>query len=599
MSFPREFARRPVCRWQRAALCVLFCFAVNFPVSSAVAADGATGKWENIAVAPARDVVLEGPVGVMLQRGLNRLTIPPFTAAFIRSDISYEDVHCFYDYSGSNVGEALEVWSLNTPMDRLQPKAFVELLATIEPIQKPDGHFGVDINVAKPIGHANIASPVLWGNARMLAGLMTCWNQLHDEAMLRMAKKLGDYYVRTGDALCSPKRVEQYKLFVNANEGIESCYFPAIEGLVMLYAETKDQRYLEQARKMADMFLEHFHELKNGHWSGYLMDWRGVLFLYEVAGERRCLDACQAKWEWLLQNKISLGGGIVVDGIDTCFFEDWLRLSLELWRLTGNTRCLDAVERLVHNVYGEQQTPNGGFGYRCWEGDIGAASNGVIRTSVPNSPWCCDYMGPGGLVYYKSFLATGDDKNIYVNFFDDFTSRVKAAGGGWQVKSRNRQDLRHGQWTTDSEPVPLRTSRGQAGFSPRASSHLGVQRKIRQRLRPRSPGKDERRIPGDWASAGQGRCCASRVQRRAESRRAAHLPGSASRSGQDGGCAVGGRGVGPQFALRHSRSRQRAADVAGRRGCDRPIAVADRVGRRFCDRGCFQGRRRRIFPGCD
>ena len=25
--------------------------------------------------------------------------------------------------------------------------------------------------------------------------------------------------------------------------------------------------------KMADMFLEHFHELKNGHWSGYLMDW--------------------------------------------------------------------------------------------------------------------------------------------------------------------------------------------------------------------------------------------------------------------------------------------------------------------------------------
>ena len=76
-------------------------------------------------------------------------------------------------------------------------------------------------------------------------------------------------------------------------------------------------------------------------------------------------------------------------------------------------------------------------------GRLGAASNGVIRTSVPNSPWCCDYMGPGGLVYYKSFLATGDDKNIYVNFFDDFTSRVKAAGGGWQVKSRNRQDLRH------------------------------------------------------------------------------------------------------------------------------------------------------------
>ena len=183
MSFPREFARRPVCRWQRAALCVLFCFAVNFPVSSAVAADGATGKWENIAVAPARDVVLEGPVGVMLQRGLNRLTIPPFTAAFIRSDISYEDVHCFYDYSGSNVGEALEVWSLNTPMDRLQPKAFVELLATIEPIQSWTAILGGHRRCKADRARQHRLARLVGQLAQLVLRPMTCWNQLHDEAM--------------------------------------------------------------------------------------------------------------------------------------------------------------------------------------------------------------------------------------------------------------------------------------------------------------------------------------------------------------------------------------------------------------------------------
>jgi len=421
---------------------------------AATGADDSTGTWKKITVPAARDVVLEGPVGNMLQRGLNRLTIPPFTASYIRSDVSYENIHCFYDYSGSNVGEALEVWSQNSPTDRLQPKAFAELLATIEPLQKPDGHFGADIDVAKPISHANIATPVLWGNTRMLAGLVTCWRCQRDEQMLRMAKKLGDFYVGTGDVFCSPQRIEEYKSFVNGNEGIETCYFPAIEGLATLYAETEDARYLKQARRMADLFLEHFTENRNGHWSGHLMDWRGVLFLYDVTGERYYLNACQIRWDDLLQNKISLGGGIIANGIDTCFFEDWLRLSLELWRLTGNVRCLDAVERLVHNVYGEQQTPNGGFGYRCWEGAIGAASNGITRTSVPNSPWCCDYMGPGGLLYYKSYQAAGSDDAVYVNFFDSFTSQVKAAGVNWQITARNTQDVPGGLWTSEISLFP-------------------------------------------------------------------------------------------------------------------------------------------------
>ena len=64
----------------------------------------------------------------------------------------------------------------------------------------------------------------------MLAGLLTCWRHQHDENMLRMAKKLGDFYVRTGDVFCSPARIEEYKDFVNGNEGIETCYFPRSKG---------------------------------------------------------------------------------------------------------------------------------------------------------------------------------------------------------------------------------------------------------------------------------------------------------------------------------------------------------------------------------
>ena len=286
----------------------------------------------------------------------------------------------------------------------------------------------------------------------MLPGLLLCWRHQHDKKMLRMAKKLGDFYVATNDAICSPSRIKEYSDFVNGNEGIETCYFPAIEGLAMLYSDTKDPRYLEQARKMADLFLKHFDGNRNGHWSGHLMAWRGVLFLYEVTGDARYLDLCEAKWAVHLRDFVSLGGAIggIGDGFfhDHCFHEDWLRWNLELWRMTGKVRYLDVVDSLVHNSYGEQQVPTGGFGGVCWEGTLGvASSDGVIRDSICDQPFCCDYTGPGGLVYYKAFLAAGTDRAIYVNFFDDFASCVEAAGTLWQVAVCNKQDMPAGLWT--------------------------------------------------------------------------------------------------------------------------------------------------------
>ena len=445
---PRRMGWRP--------FCVAGLLAIGLAAGQADAAD----TWKTVTLPAARDVVLEGYAGSMLQRSLLRLTIPPFNASYIRSDISYEDVHCYYDYSGTNVGETLEVWSQDRPINRAQseglggiaedhravPKARRTFWRRYRPRQTRRHHQPADARAVGQLAHADRADDLLALSAR----------RKHAPAWPRSSA-----ISTSAPTMRSARRraSRNTSILSTATRALRPVISRRIEGLAMLYADTKDRRYLDVARKMAELFIDHFDGNRNGHWSGHLMSWRGVLFLYEVTGQRRYLDLCQAKWAIHIRDFASLGGAIggVADGFfhDHCFHEDWLRWNLELWRLTGNVRYLDVVERLVHNSYGEEQAATGGFGGVCWEGTLGVgSSDGVIRDSVLDQPYCCDYTGPAGLVYYKAFLAAGNEHGIYVNFFDNFTSRVKAAGSDWQVAARNTQDWPRGLWTTEVRLCP-------------------------------------------------------------------------------------------------------------------------------------------------
>ena len=55
--------------------------------------------------------------------------------------------------------------------------------------QKADGHFGVEVDLKKPL--LKTAPPILmlWGNARMLVGLVTAAEQFHDAELLASARR--------------------------------------------------------------------------------------------------------------------------------------------------------------------------------------------------------------------------------------------------------------------------------------------------------------------------------------------------------------------------------------------------------------------------
>jgi hypothetical protein len=263
----------------------LFATAVLIAVPSIRAAEPAAG-WPAIALPAPGDVKWSGPLAAALDRGVARLAKEPYTTPWLLADVSFQVNRIFTNYSGDISGRFIELAALTSPHGQKAPATFAPVAAAIPRYQKADGHFGVDVDLAKPLAKGSAPIPMLWGNARLLVGLVTCAEKYGDSQLLAAARRLGDFYVNTADQLCSPAREAEYRASGSYGDSYTCCYFPAIEGLAMLYRATKDDRYLKQAERIAEIFRK-FDALPIDHSHGNLCAWRGILMLYEITRQTR------------------------------------------------------------------------------------------------------------------------------------------------------------------------------------------------------------------------------------------------------------------------------------------------------------------------
>ena len=422
---------------------------------------GFATDWPKITLASPSDAELGGALGEALQRGVERLSQDPYTADWVLADVSLKVGRIFTNYSGDVSGRFLELAALTSSRGRFLPAVLSNIVESITSYQRPDGHFGCEVDLAKPL--VKNAPPILllWGNARLLIGLVTAARELNDAKLLAAAKRLGDYYVNTANQLCATNREAEYHSSGTYGESYTCCYFPAIEGLTMLYRATKDERYLQQAQRM-EKFFRKFDELPIDHSHGNLCVWRSILDLYEITGDRSYLDRARAKWD------AAVNGGFVwpIGGVgehwytffnrdEGCSESDWLRFNLDLWRLTGGVRYLEMAERLLENQYAANQCANGGFGVRRFDGDTG----GPIGTSGGLEEWnfCCSFHGPLGLYFLKAYLAAGSEHDIYVNFPFNFSVPVKVGNVEWCVSVKTNTDSSRGHGAIEIEVIPDRT----------------------------------------------------------------------------------------------------------------------------------------------
>ena len=410
------------------------------------AAESPIPRWS---LPDARDVELRGRLGEAFDQCVRRLAQDPYRSlVYLRSDLSFEMKRSFTNYSGDISGRFLEVASLTSPPGKLAPETLPGLLRDISVYQKADGHFGRDVDWNRPLEPESpdaVILPIFWGNARLLVGLLEAHRATGQPDLLECARRLGDFYVATADRFLDSKREQEYRATGTYAAGYVTCYFPAIEGLVRLSQFTKDDRYLHQAERMA-AFFSRFDKLPIDHSHGNLITHHGLVLLYEVTGKpeylQRVLDHWRQAWDG---GFIWPTGGVgekfhVASSTDEgCSEADWLRLNLDLWRVTGEPRFLEAADRLICNHYEMNRTPNGGFGHHQFVCDDQGPL--LMKPAFTEAVWCCTFHGLLGLHTLRSYLVVGSKSGVFINFpIIDVAASVRAGSGVWNVTIRRDRD---------------------------------------------------------------------------------------------------------------------------------------------------------------
>jgi DUF1680 family protein len=331
---------------------------------------------------------------------------PRYTADFLLADAVPRHVRRFTQFSGDVSGRCIEALAC---VERLEGQRYAlldELLNAVPKLQKPDGYFGDDFpdGPIRPFPHMAL----LWGNGRMLIGLVEAYRTRRDPTALATARKLGDFIVSIAPRLDRDDVMKEFSGDQHAVGYI--CWTQIIEGLVGLYELTRDARYLEVGRGMARRTFLHAGQ----HSHGFLTSVRGMVQLAAVTGEREWLDRAAGLWKEVITSGNLLQHGCVPEAFkptilrdEGCSEADWLRLSLALWHALEDPAYLDAAEHAWFNEFAMNQFSTGDFGHRTItpEGMGGAiprmsraAATGAfsavsVAAGCARAWWCCTFHG--------------------------------------------------------------------------------------------------------------------------------------------------------------------------------------------------------------
>ena len=159
--------------------------------------------------------------------------------------------------------------------------------------------------------------------------------------------------------------------------------------------------------------------------------YQGLLDLYAITKDRRLFDAAVKSAESILESEISLAGsgssrefwfhGASKQHLkfnrmqETCVTTTWMRLCERLLGLTGDPKWADAIERTFHNAYLASMSRDGSR-FSSYTPMDGSKSFGQDHCRMFEN--CCNANGPRGFVAYLGAFASSDGNAVTLNLYD-------------------------------------------------------------------------------------------------------------------------------------------------------------------------------------
>jgi DUF1680 family protein len=310
---------------------------------------------------------------------------PAYTEEFLLADVRPTAGRRFTEFSGDLSGRYIGALAIASQVYGAKFPSLDGLVQKVIACQKPDGYFGRSFHYEKPTDD-DLA--LLWGNGRLLVGLVEYYRVKPSPQVLTACRKLGDWLVRIGPLMLSKEIRDAFGAQHFASSYI--CWMQQTEGLAGLYVITKDERYLKLAEQIAAVI----ERRPSDHVHGYLTSLRGVMDLYSATGDAQFLRQCESAWQEVAESKDLLITGGVPEGwspnghrTEGCAEADWVRFNLSLWKATGNAKYIAMAERATFNELAFNQYASGDFGHRVYT-DTGLPAAGAVRAW-----WCCTLHG--------------------------------------------------------------------------------------------------------------------------------------------------------------------------------------------------------------
>lgn len=327
-------------------------------------------------------------------------------------------------------------------------------------LQEEDGYLGTyrdPKNVFAPseeairaIGGGSRWNWNLWCRKYTLWGLLEAYMLTGDGAILQGAVRFADQYIRMLDENgIDPQDTGTF--YGTATLSI-------LKPMVILYAQTEDRKYLEFAVRLAEMlndretnrcpnFLvnafsgkplhEWYPDIPSPRWakayeSMSLMD--GLLELYRYTGIALYFDAVKAIWDLLYKYEFNTVQSVGYNDVfanasamqnalsEPCDAVHWLRMTYELFTLTGDAKYMDVFERTFCNAYLAAIEEDGRWGSRC------VRSSTLHYKAPPQAKMkynhCCVNNLPRGFMNMAQAMVMDAADGVYVNLYTGGSVRL-------------------------------------------------------------------------------------------------------------------------------------------------------------------------------
>jgi uncharacterized protein len=316
-------------------------------------------------------------------------------------------------------------------------KAVAELLAT----QSPDGYIG---NYA-PGNHLQAWD--IWGRKYCLLGLLSYYELSKNEKCLLAARKLCDHLMK------ELKENEAPLVALGNHRGMAAS--SVMEPVCLLYNLTKDKKYLDFALSIVKQWetpegpqliskaqlavaarfpkpsADKWYAWQQGQKAYEMMScYEGLVELYRITGNKDYLAAVEATWQNIKDTEINIvgsgasmecwfGGKIlqtrpIAHYQETCVTVTWIKLSHQLFRLTGQVKYADAIEQSYYNALLGSMTKNGGD-WSKYTPLNGQRKHGSEQCGMGMN--CCVASGPRALFLLPSSVISRHSKGIALNYF--------------------------------------------------------------------------------------------------------------------------------------------------------------------------------------